>query len=54
VHGAFSSVWYKPAQGQEKDMLAVAIAAISGNHPVIVYLSATDEYSDIRAFYLIG
>ena len=50
----FANRWfiaYYP--GQEKEMLATALAAMSNNMPVLTYLDSTNAYSSILRLYMV-
>jgi len=51
---AFENRWFVPLDSQKKEMLAVALTAMTNNMNVSVYIDSTTQYSIIRAMYLIS
>ena len=51
---AFENRWFVPLDSQKKEMLAVALTAMTNNMNVLVCVSSPNEYSIIRAMYLIS
>jgi len=50
---AISPRWFAARADQARDMLAAGLTAISINKQIIVYLSGSAEYSEIRASYIV-
>jgi len=52
-NGAFYNRWFLAANGQEKEMLAVALTAMTNNMKVNVGLSSASEFSYIYCIFLM-
>lgn len=50
--GAFPLRWFVAFNGERKEMLAVALAAITANLRVVAYLATTDAFGTINNCYL--
>ena len=50
----FENRWFVALDSQKKEMLAVALTAMTNNMNVLVCVSSPNEYSIIRAMYLIS
>jgi len=46
--------WFDAEPSHRKEMLAVALAAMTTTHKVTVYLTSTDYYSQINRLYLLN
>lgn len=51
--GAFNC-WFSATPTMKREMLATALAALSGRKVVNVYLTSTDEYSVINRMYVVA
>ncbi|MDL1959200.1 MAG: hypothetical protein LWW99_07535 [Deltaproteobacteria bacterium] len=51
-HSAFSNRWFIASSEKQNEILATALAAMSNNTRVYVYLGSTDALSYIQAMYM--
>ena len=51
---AFENRWFVALDSQKKEMLAVALTAMTNGLNVLVYVDSPDIYSIIRAMYLMS
>lgn len=50
--GSFNATWFQAVPSMKKEMLATALAAMSNNKPVDVFLTGVAAYSTINRLYV--